>query len=302
MTSSLETPSKEVTVQYPLEREGTPVVCYGQLAASLVRSLFCGLPHQDKRMAVFVSGSDESSGKDHRSPFLFAGFVGPEEDWHRFFAPAWQERVLDGPPKIDYLHMTDIRSPQWRAEHGLSQYEADRRVDEAFSLLGQMASLYPVGINVNAGMFRDQFAEFRVTVPGRKPMPMEPDYICFLAYAFVLLKFVHTTHPEAEKVDFVVERKNVVTRYIQEFHSQLGICLETLGEPNLAELVGDLIPGDKQRVPLQVADLLCWYTARPTETMTVSDIRRYSTIAHRQGCQVEVSQDDLMKMCKAMSV
>jgi len=68
-------------------------------------------------MAVFISASDEAAGKNQRDPFLFAGFVAPEKDWSRFLAPAWQERVLDGPPSIPYLHMTDIRSPQWRSDY-----------------------------------------------------------------------------------------------------------------------------------------------------------------------------------------
>src|SRR5579862_4656280 len=80
------------------------------LASSLARSLFCGLRRQESRMAVFVSASDETAGRGQADLFFFGGWLGPEEDWSRFFVPAWQERVLDGPPKIPYLHMTDIRS------------------------------------------------------------------------------------------------------------------------------------------------------------------------------------------------
>ncbi len=54
-------------------------------------------------MALFVVGTDESSGATHRNPFLRAGYIAPEKDWYEFFAPAWQERVLDGPPSIPYL-------------------------------------------------------------------------------------------------------------------------------------------------------------------------------------------------------
>ena len=70
-------------------------------------------------MAVFLASCDESAGKTKRDQFYFGGFIGPEEDWSRFLAPAWQERVLDGPPVIPYLHMTDIRSNQWRRGHGI---------------------------------------------------------------------------------------------------------------------------------------------------------------------------------------
>src|SRR5689334_19334212 len=59
-------------------------------------------------MAVFISASDEYSGSDGSGSFLFAGYIGPEKDWSDFFVPAWRQRVLDGPPTIPYLHMTEI--------------------------------------------------------------------------------------------------------------------------------------------------------------------------------------------------
>src|SRR5439155_17281293 len=113
-------------------------------------------------MAVFVSGLDETAGKTHRDTFLLAGFVAPEHDWSRFFAPAWQERVLDGPPSIPYLHMTEIRSRKWRERYGLSQLQADDRIDEAIILLDTMATLYPVGVHVDAGYLLDQFSKYKV--------------------------------------------------------------------------------------------------------------------------------------------
>src|SRR5262249_10485160 len=110
----------------------------------------------------FMSGSDESAGKTQRDTFFFGGFVAPEEDWSRFFEPAWQERVLDGPPAIPYLHMTEIRSQKWRSQFGLSRAAADERVDEAFSVIETMGSLYPIGIHVDGGHVLDKFATAKV--------------------------------------------------------------------------------------------------------------------------------------------
>jgi hypothetical protein len=252
-------------------------------------------------MAVFVSGSDESAGKNQRDTFFLGGFVGPQDDWSLFFAPAWQERVLDGPPAIPYLHMTDIRSPQWRAKYGLSRLQAEDRVDEAFTLIDTMATLYPVGVHVDAGHLRDKFATSRVVASTGGSRPFEPDYICFLGYAFAVLSYVKTHHPGAEKVDFVIEQKPDVTKYIQEFHSQLALCLEAIGEPSLSTLVGNLIPGGKDRVPLQAADVLCWHSCRPPETMDAADIRRYAKLAHRKGCQMELTNEEVSKMDAALS-
>jgi hypothetical protein len=60
--------------------------------------------------------------------------------------------------------------------------------------------------------------------------------------------------------------------------------LEMLGHPEWRPLVGDLIPGGKDRVPLQAADLLCWYTKRPeTHQLTKTEVRHLGVLAHRRG-------------------
>jgi hypothetical protein len=257
-------------------------------------------------MAIFVSGSDETSGKTQRDNFVFAGWVAPEEEWSRFFAPAWQERVLDGPPAIPYLHMTDIRSPRWREEYRISQLDADDRIDEAFRLIDTMQSLYPVGIMVDAGHVRDRFAKTRVTALRlkAKARAFEPDFVCFLAYSWIVLNYLDQHHPEAEKVDFVVEKNGATTKHIQDFHSALAQSLEALGNPSLARFVGDIIPGEKGRIPLQAADLLCWHTARSRhpETMDLADRRRYATIAHRKGTYEQISNEQVFRMAETLGV
>jgi hypothetical protein len=255
-------------------------------------------------MAVFVAGLDETTGKTHRDSYMLGGFVAPEDDWSSFFAPAWQERVLDGPPEIPYLHMTDIRSSQWRAEHRISKLDANDRIDEAIRLIDTMHSLFPIGIRVNAGVLRDRFSETRVLRSKGKARPFEPDYLCFLAYSWVVLNYVHLQHPDAEKVDFIVERNGEITKHIQDFHSTLSQALTGFGEADLAPLVGELLPGGKDRVPLQAADVLCWHSARAQqpETMDKDDIRRYSVIAHREGVRQQISDEQIAQMADALGV
>src|ERR1700687_3364947 len=119
-------------------------------------------------MAVFVSFSDESSGKTERDTFLFGGWMGPEEDWSRFFTPIWDERVLAGPPRIPYLHMTEIRRPEWRKAQGLTEIDAENRIDQGCVILDQLANLHPIRLVMNAGYFRDKFRDTRVVRPNRK--------------------------------------------------------------------------------------------------------------------------------------
>ena len=183
-------------------------------------------------MAIFVSASDEHSGGDGEGLFLLAGYVGPELDWSDFFVPAWQERVLDGPPRIPYLHMTEIRSQRFRDAFGLSRLAADDRVDEAVSIIDTMGTFYPIAVPVDLSHFRPTFKEIKVRRAEAKQFEakrFEPDYLCFLAYAHTVLDYVHEKHPHIEKVDFIIEQKNYITRYINEFHSNLSATLKDIG-------------------------------------------------------------------------
>lgn len=252
-------------------------------------------------MPRFIAASDENAGKTHRDTFFLGGFVGPEEDWSRFFEPAWQERVLDGPPKIPYLHMTESRSEQWRSQHGLTRTAAEKRVDEAFAVIESMGSLHPVGIYVDGGNVLDKFSTLKVVTSTGGAKTFEPDYICFLAYAFSVLLHVDDIHPEAERVDFIVETKGQVTKYIREFHSSLAQALASIGKASLGRLVGQLIPGSKEMIPLQAADVLCWHTARyRAKTMDANDERRYATIAHRRGFQHHLTNEEISQIANAL--
>lgn len=138
-------------------------------------------------MAVFVSYSDESTGKNQLDTFIFAGWIGPEEDWSRFFVPAWDERVLAGPPRIPYFHMTEIRRPEWQKAHGISETGAYDRINEACIVLDQLANLHPLRIAIDTACVRDQFSGIRVKRARSKQFActdFEPDYIGFLAYAW----------------------------------------------------------------------------------------------------------------------
>lgn len=131
-------------------------------------------------MAVFVSGSDETTGSDGRGLVSYMGYLAPESDWTSYFAPAWDGRVLAGPPRIPYLHMTEIRSPKWRTEYGLSRYAADCRVDAAVKVIDQMGSLYPVSSTVDGTAFR-QLVKARVP-RGKGHVGMrQPDFYAFSA-------------------------------------------------------------------------------------------------------------------------
>lgn len=185
---------------------------------------------------------------------------------------------------MPHLHMTEIKNSAWCSQYGLSRLAAENRIDEAFEVIDTLGSLIPVTVYVDAGKVRDSFVTAKVVAAGGSRSTFEPDFLCFLGYAYSVLLYVDVYHPEAEKVNFTVEQGNV-TKYIKEFHSTLAAGLAALEKPSPSRLAGELISGDKKRIPLQAADLLCWYTARSRrpETMSDADKRRFTKIAHRDG-------------------
>lgn len=215
---------------------------------------------------VFTSASDETAGADARSMFTHGGWMMSENDWTHYFAPAWEDRVLAGPPRIPYLHMTEIRSEQWRTDHHISRDDAENRVAAAAKVISQMGSLYPVSSSMKASDFHAVVAaplkKYRGATRSQTAGVRDPDYLCFLAFALVVLKTVHENYPDVEKVKFIIERKNSITKHIQQFYENLPEVLQGLGEGHLMPLLGDLIPAGKERIPLQAADILCWYRQR----------------------------------------
>jgi hypothetical protein len=251
-------------------------------------------------MAVFVSFSDETSSGNHLGQYYWTGFVGPELDWEKYFSPAWQWRVLDGPPQIAYLHMTEIRSNAFRQEHGLSEKDAEGRIDEAFLTINSMGSIFPIGNGMNAGYFRQLFGDTTVVRQGTKQKAfskMEPDFLSLIAYAVTVLAYVDAHYPNCEKVDFVIERNDRITHWIKEFHEQMPEGLEYAGRPKLRPLLGQLIPAGKERIPLQAADLLCWYTRRyQAKQLDSHELQRYALLATRAGFLYDLTNEELARI------
>jgi hypothetical protein len=255
-------------------------------------------------MAVFVSASDESDGGHHRSRFWHGGWVAPEKDWSSYFAPAWQDRVLDAKPSIKFLHMTDIRDPDWRNERGISWLQAQDKLDEAARVIDAMGSLYPIVVDTDAGAFLDAHGKKKVmeNVAGNKAARYLVDYFCFNTYVFTVLHYIHLKHPYAEKVDFIVERKEGVFEKIKQFYESLDQGLEYIGRPELVKYLGEIIPAGKDRVPVQAADILCWHASRADlGTLKDRDLMRANTIFNRKGKRIPLPDQIHHELARAFS-
>lgn len=212
-------------------------------------------------MARFIAAMDESA-RDGR--FFSGGFVAPEEIWRDHFVPAWDERVLAGPPRIPYLHMTDARDSAWRDAHGLTALAMERRVNEAARVIASTGPLALIGVGLDREHLRSVLGSTKFVMPTRQPgvYPMEPDYIGFLHFAHVVLIWVDKFQPDASRVDFLVERKQDVSRRFGDFCKDLGRNFEELEMPTVSRLVGELRQGEKTDLALQAADFALWHGQR----------------------------------------
>jgi len=253
-------------------------------------------------VALFIAASDEASDGTATGPFFYGGWVARERLWTKTFTPDWQRLVLDGPPKIDHLHMVDIKSPKWRAAHGITADDHERRLDAAFDLLVAAGGIVPIVYSVDGGHFRKECADLKLVIPtagGTARKRFEPDYTCWLHYVLQVLHFIHGTRPDVEQIDFVVERNGPITKHIETFHGEIAGVLRAIKADHLARLVGDIIPGGKDRVPLQAADLLCWHTqAARAGKLSQADAQRYARISGRQGLLLEVTNDEITAFVK----
>jgi hypothetical protein len=248
------------------------------LSVALVRSLFCGLPEKERRMAVIVSASDET----YRDKFVYGGVLASLRYWEKIFAPRWERDVLDGAPRIPFLHMTDIRSPKWRESMGISELEADRRVENAVQILCKRKEPVWIGFEFGHECFNDTLMQ-RIQMKSGVLKPFVADYFGFMGYAYCVLRFVRQMYPEVRKVDFLVERNGEVTKNLPEFYENFDPFLREMGAADYIGLLGDIIPGGKDRTPLQAADVLCWYLRRAREqTLVGIDLERYERLRKKK--------------------
>jgi hypothetical protein len=209
-------------------------------------------------VAVFVAHSDESEVHQPRGEFFLGGYVAREDEWP-FVTDAWQERVLDGPPKIPYLHMREIRTAAWRDRYHISFNDAEERVADAGRVINSFGNIAVMASTIQRSELKDIFHKGYKKLKNVPRGIDEPDYLCFIGYAASMIAQVRKKWPEATRVNFVVSRKKGVTHHIQTFRDELKRFIK----PPLQDLVGDLLPASMENViPLQAADALLWHIQR----------------------------------------
>lgn len=209
----------------------------------------------------YLAAMDESAS-DGR--FSSGGFVAPQSIWDEYLRPAWTERVLAGRPELPYLHMVDARDHEWRNTHGISRFEMGRRLDEAARVIQSTGPLALIGATLSEAQLEAEMGDAKLVMPTKQPgvYQMEADYLGFLNFVYVTLIWIDKFAPEAECVDFVVERKQDVSRCFHDFFKDIGPNLEAIGLAGGAKLVGHLTEGGKDDAALQAVDFALWHKQR----------------------------------------
>jgi hypothetical protein len=131
---------------------------------------------------------------------------------------------------------------------------------------------------MDGGHFRDVFRETKVVRVRPQPSmsKLEPDHISFLGFAIAALEVVHHKHLDAEKVDFLIEKKTKIMRQIEDFVKRdMRDALADIRHGHLVRLIGNVIAGGKERVPLQAADVAMWHMRRHAAgEAEAQDVRR----------------------------
>jgi len=152
----------------------------------------------------------------------------------------------------------------------------------------------------NGDLF-NQIVKRKVRKPTGGLISMEPDYLGFLGYVHTVVNWVQKAIPEAERVDFLVERKLGITNNLQHFYQNVPAFLESIGRNDLIPLIGEITPGGKDRSPLQAADVFCWHLRRGLEnTLIGNDLDRWNKLQRsKKHCLGNFNDDAVRALAKA---
>jgi hypothetical protein len=244
-------------------------------------------------MTVFLAALDETRSKE--GDFTLGGWVAAEDDWTRYFEPAWTDRVLNGQVPIPYLHMSEIWNAKWQEKHGLKGRDAYWTVEEAVTVIYGMGSLYPITAGVSDREFQTILVEPLRKIGGFGEILEEPDYLCYVAFANIVLRYVYEVFPHATRVDFLAEESQRTSGKMSHFHSHLLETLEPF--PEVHHLIGTMTPKGKLSIPLQAADTLCWFVQRAQAgPLSRADRRRFIMMTRRPGYPYQHSVEDLQEL------
>jgi len=244
-------------------------------------------------VSVYLAYSDESGTPNTDGQFVVGGYVTPESEWPAFSAK-WTENVLNARPAIPYLHMVEIRSKEFQAKHGLTWDDNVRKVRVACREILNHKNLSAYFGSIPRKKLSDVYVQIEKSGYRYSDNLKEPDYMCFLSYAWSLIVDISERRPDVSRVNFVVSKKQRISHYYQLFRDEMRSFLLPLA-PNLAALVGDLVPRSMEdQMALQAADVFCWHLQRHyAKSLTDEDSLNLALLCESSGTGHEWTSQEL---------
>jgi hypothetical protein len=241
-------------------------------------------------MATFICCADESADSQRQHEFWYGGFAATVQTWEQDFLPAWDARVLAGPPRLEYLHVSEWMRHSWRRANKLTWGDIDKRLTAAAQVIRSTGGLIPFVWSLDLDRFSREVLPF---APRKRHSALEqPDYLTFLAVNYSVLVWLRSFRPDVERVDFWVEKNGKISTRIGRLHDRVTENLIELGRPDLAALVGGFTAVEKWCVQAQAADMLCWHERNAqANTLDREGWRnRWRMIGDREGFRASVDK------------
>jgi hypothetical protein len=135
--------------------------------------------------------------------------------------------------------------------------------------------------------------------PKSRKKRFKNDHLCWFGYMHTVLETVHRLYKGVDRVDFVIERKNGIFSEIKRLYDEFRLAFDE-SAPHLSPLMGEVIPGGKDRVPLQAADVLCWYSQRAAvKSLEGLDVGRWAALAERPGEWHNWTRNEVVELSEA---
>jgi uncharacterized protein DUF3800 len=221
-----------------------------------------GLPERlrGKRLIMAASKLEfyvDDSGNEPTGPIFFlAGFLSTVERWAAF-SNEWDSalRLL---PTLDYFKMTEAArlQEQFSRKKGWDETKRDDRLVTLIRIINKYAML-----RVSVSIRHDLFEKYMRRVPAveRNLGTDSPYLLLFTQMISVALLFADQRGVK-DPIDFIFDKQD---GFEQEAHRQwplYELALQTSPRGDLTKLLGDgpFFLDEKQRLPLQAADLYVW--------------------------------------------
>jgi hypothetical protein len=247
-------------------------------------------------VSTYLFATDESNAPRPDGFFYRCGLLAPEDDWGRYFIPAWREAVIESSPKIPHLHMREIYNAAWCAKYGLTRLQADAKVTAAVDVLSTLGSVQVLGSRISTGHTKQTMQEVQLVV-AEGAVPVDREYPVFVLLNLGAL--VAASHePECTRVDTLVEENGVVTSILEQLHASAAPALRKLGwSESIPQLMGEFKRGGKKDIPLQAADVVCWFAQRAdTGNMNAAQRRHNDRIAKLRGFRLPFATENTEAM------